>query len=138
MINAVFDTNILFSATGGRGSPYQCLKLIREKKTTLILCSEILAEYEEKLQTRLDMTEQQVSRMVAEVLACATVVEIKNELHVVLNDPDDDMVVECAVEGKAAYIVSGDRHLLELKEYEGIVVVRTNEFLDLAAEDNKE
>jgi putative PIN family toxin of toxin-antitoxin system len=138
MINAVFDTNILFSATGWRGSPYQCLKLIREKKATLILCSEILAEYEEKLQTRLDMTEQQVSRMVAEVLACATVVEIKNELHVVLNDPDDDMVVECAIEGKAAYIVSGDRHLLELKEYEGIVVVRTNEFLDLAAEDNKE
>jgi putative PIN family toxin of toxin-antitoxin system len=138
MINAVFDTNILFSATGWRGSPYQCLKFIREKKATLILCSEILAEYEEKLQTRLDMTEQQVSRMVAEVLACATVVEIKNELHVVLNDPDDDMVVECAIEGKAAYIVSGDRHLLELKEYEGIVVVRTNEFLDLAAEDNKE
>lgn len=137
MIKAVFDTNILFSATGWRGSPYQCLKLIREKKATLIVCREILVEYHEKLQTKLDMTVDQASRTVAEILACATVVEIKNELHVVLDDPDDDMVVECAVEGKAAYIVSGDRHLLNLKEYEGIVVVRANEFLGLIAQDDE-
>jgi len=137
MIKAVFDTNILFSATGWRGSPYQCLKLMRDKKATLIVCREILAEYHEKLQTKLEMTAEEASRTVAEILACATVVEIKNELHVVLDDPDDDMVIECAVVGKAAYIVSGDKHLLNLKEYEGIVVVRANEFLGLVAEDGE-
>jgi len=137
MIKAVFDTNILFSATGWRGSPYQCLKLMREKKAALLLCREILDEYQEKLQTKLGMTSEQASRTVAEILACSVIVEIKNELHVVLDDPDDDMVVECAVEGKAAYIVSGDRHLLELKEYEGIVVVRANEFLGLFAEEGE-
>jgi putative PIN family toxin of toxin-antitoxin system len=136
MIKAVFDTNILFSATGWRGSPYQCLKLARDKKVTLIVCREILAEYHEKLQTKLDMTTEQATRTVAEILACSTVVEIKNELHVILDDPDDDMVVECAVAGKAAYIVSGDRHLLNLKEYEGIVVVRAGEFLGLVTEND--
>jgi len=60
MIKAVFDTNILFSATGWRGSPYQCLKLMRDKKATLIICREILAEYHEKLQTKLDMTAEEV------------------------------------------------------------------------------
>jgi predicted nucleic acid-binding protein len=45
MIKAVFDTNILFSATGWRGSPYQCLKLARNKQISLILCREILMEY---------------------------------------------------------------------------------------------
>lgn len=135
MIKAVFDTNILFSATGWRGSPYQCLKLARDKKISLVLCREILAEYHEKLQTKLDMTPEQATRAVAEILACSTVVEIKKELHVVVDDPDDDMAVECAVEGKAAYIVSGDRHLLDLKEYQGIFVVRANEFLGLVAED---
>lgn len=136
MIKAVFDTNILFSATGWRGSPYQCLKLARDKKVTLILCREILTEYHEKLQTKLDMTPEQATRTVAEILACSTMVEINHELHVVLDDADDDMVVECAVVGKAAYIVSGDRHLLDLKEYEGIVVIRAGEFLGLVAENN--
>jgi len=138
MIKAVFDTNILFSATGWHGSPYQCLKLARDKKVNLILCQEILAEYHEKLQTKLGMTLDQATRTVAEILACSTVVEIDNELHVVLDDPDDDMVVECAAAGNAAYIVSGDRHLLALKEYEGIVVLRAGEFLGLFAENDRE
>jgi putative PIN family toxin of toxin-antitoxin system len=137
MIQAVFDTNILFSATGWRGSPYQCLKLVREKKVTLILCREILTEYHEKLQTKLQMTPEQATRTVAEMLACSTVVEIKNELLVILDDPADDMVVECAVSGKATFIVSGDRHLLDLKEYQGVVVVRANEFLSLVAENDE-
>ena len=138
MIKAVFDTNILFSATGWRGSPYQCLKLARDKKVTLILCREILTEYHEKLQTKLDMMPEQATRTVAEILACSTVVEIKNELHVIPDDPDDDMVIECAIAGKAAYVVSGDRHLLNLKEYKGIVVIRANDFLGLVAENDDE
>ena len=133
MIKAVFDTNILFSATGWRGSPYRCLKLAREGKVTLIICREILTEYHEKLQTKLGMTPEQATRAVAEILSCSTLTEINNELHVVVNDPDDDKVVECAVVGKAAYIVSGDRHLLDMNEYEGIVIIRANDFLDLVA-----
>ncbi len=101
------------------------------------MCREILAEYHEKLQTKLDMTSEQATRTVAEILACSTVVEIKNELHVVMDDSNDDMVVECAVAGKAAYIISGDRHLLNLKEYEGIVVIRANEFLGLVAKNSE-
>ncbi len=131
MIKAVFDTNILFSATG---SPYQCLKLAREGKFTLILCNEILMEYEEKLQTKLGMNAEQASRAVAEILSHSTVVKIGNDLHIVLDDADDDKVVECAVEGKAAYIVSGDKHLLDMKEYQGILMIKANEFLGLLTE----
>lgn len=131
MIRAVFDTNILFSATGWKGSPYQCLKLAREGKFTLILSNEILVKYEEKLQTKLGMTPEQASRAVAEILSHSTLVKINNDLHVVLNDADDDKVVESAVIGKAGYIVSGDKHLLTMKEYQGIVMIKANEFLGL-------
>ena len=134
MLKAVFDTNILFSATGWRGSPYKCLALAREGKVTLILCREILTEYHEKLQTKLGMTSYQATRAVAEILSCATLTKIKNELHVVKDDSDDDKIVECAIAGNASYIVSGDRHLLDMKEYEGIAIIRANEFLGLATE----
>lgn len=131
MLKAVFDTNILFSATGWRGTPYQCLTLARQGKITLILCREILTEYHEKLQTKLGMTPEQATRAVAEILACATLTKINNKLHVVVDDPDDDKIIECAITGEATHIVSGDRHLLALKEYEGIAIIRANEFLGL-------
>ena len=44
-------------------------------------------------------------------------------------DPVDEMVLACAVEGQADLIVSGDRHLLDLGEYQGIPIVTAREFL---------
>jgi predicted nucleic acid-binding protein len=45
------------------------------------------------------------------------------------DDPDDNHIIACAVEGRADLIVSGDRHLLNLVEYEGIPVIRPTDFL---------
>jgi putative PIN family toxin of toxin-antitoxin system len=133
MLRAVFDTNILFSATGWRGSPYHCLALARSRKIVLVLAREILIEYHQKLQTKLAMTPGQATRAVAEILSCSTRVAIKNQLSVITADPDDDKVLECAVTGQVDYIVSGDRHLLDRKEYEGIPIVRASEFLSIVS-----
>jgi predicted nucleic acid-binding protein len=51
-------------------------------------------------------------------------------LRVVEDYPDDDRVLECAVEGHADFIVTGDRHLLKLGEYHGVSILRTRQFLD--------
>jgi predicted nucleic acid-binding protein len=48
----------------------------------------------------------------------------------VSDDPDDNRVLECAVAGRADYIVSGDRHLLNLKQHAGIAILTAREFLD--------
>jgi predicted nucleic acid-binding protein len=50
-------------------------------------------------------------------------------LHIAEVDPDDDMFVECAVEGKVDYLVSGNDHLFALKEYEGIQILTPTQFL---------
>jgi predicted nucleic acid-binding protein len=50
-------------------------------------------------------------------------------LSVVREDPDDDRYVECAVEGRAEYVVSGDRHLLTLGSYRDFVIVSPRAFL---------
>lgn len=54
-------------------------------------------------------------------------------LDVVKDDPDDNRVLECAVAGKADYIVSGDRHLLKLKAHAGIPIPTARQFLDAVA-----
>jgi predicted nucleic acid-binding protein len=61
------------------------------------------------------------------------VIQIPKALTAVCRDPDDNMVLECALEGHVQYIVSGDKDLLELKEFRGIRIVRAAEFLSLLA-----
>jgi len=55
-------------------------------------------------------------------------------LNAVPREPEDNMVLECAIEGQAQYVVSGDNDLLVLKEFRGIQIVRANEFLKLLAD----
>lgn len=58
-------------------------------------------------------------------------IQIPKALTAVCRDPDDNMVLECALEGHAQYIVSGDKDLAELKQFRGIRIVRAAEFLSL-------
>ena len=55
------------------------------------------------------------------------------QLHGVTPDPDDDAVVSCAIEGDADYIVSGDAHLLDMEEYEGVRIVNPATFASALA-----
>ena len=67
--------------------------------------------------------------MRAKVESAAELVRPGITLDIVTDDPDDNRILECAAEGRADYIVSGDRHLLRLKCYEGIPIVNVREFL---------
>ena len=58
-------------------------------------------------------------------------IQIPKALTAVCRDPEDNMVLECSLEGRAQYIVNGDKDLLELKEFRGIRIVRAAEFLTL-------
>jgi predicted nucleic acid-binding protein len=65
-------------------------------------------------------------------LSFLQVVKISNTLNVIITDPDDNMVLECAVVGHANYIVTGDKkHLLPLQNYQGIEIVNAANFLSL-------
>ena len=59
------------------------------------------------------------------------VVEPKEEIKFIKEDPKDNIILECALAAKAGYIVSGDKHLLKLKEYKGIKIMSAREFLDI-------
>ena len=54
----------------------------------------------------------------------------KKKLNVVKKDPKDNKILECALEAQASFIISGDKHLLEIKEYKGIKIISPKEFLN--------
>jgi predicted nucleic acid-binding protein len=115
----VFDTNILIaSVLSKRGSPYQCLQLAKFTNIQSVTCPEILDEFREKLQFKFRYSLERVESEV-EAIAC-------------YSDPDDNMVLECAVIGQANYIVTGDKkHLLPLNNYQGIKIINAADFLTI-------
>ena len=128
----VFDTNILISAVlSFTGKPFQCTALAKRGAIESVTCAEILAEFQEKLIAKLKFDPQRAESLIHEVLDYSKTVTLPRTLKVVSDDPDDEMVVECAVEGFATHIVTGDRHLLSLKAYQDIVILKASDFLSL-------
>ncbi len=133
-LTAVFDTNILFSATGWRGNPFRCVERARAGEIQVVTCPELVEELADKLEARLHFSKDQVVETLADYLSFLRLVQIPKVLDAVPRDPEDNMVLECAIEGRAQYIVSGDKDLLVLKEFRGVQIVRASEFLKVLVE----
>lgn len=127
---AVYDTNILLSGIGWRGSPYRCLELARQGSVEGLTCSEILDELGEKLTTKINFSLSETTDIIADLLGFLRVVKITNTLKAIPTDSEDDKIIECAVMGEATHIVTGDRrHLLPLGSYQGILILTATDFL---------
>src|SRR5882724_6950788 len=127
-VTVVFDTNILFSATGWRGHPFHCVDLARSGQIGAVTCSEILGELAEKLTVKLAFSERQVDETLADYLSFHSVVEITGVLDAVPRDDDDNAILECAQVGRAQFVITGDNHLLTIQTFQKIEIVSAAEF----------
>ena len=73
-------------------------------------------------------------QLVETVLKIAKFIKVTKKIKAVLTHPADDKVVECALAAKADYIVSGDKHLLELTSHKETRILSVNEFLSITTE----
>ena len=126
----VFDTNVLISATLWDNSVAQkfLFKCIREN-VQIFSSQEILEEYKEILARDFDYEEQEIGEILERVIQFVTLITPREKVEIIKEDPDDNKIVECAIESNAEYIISYDKHLLKLKEYKGIKIVRPEEAL---------
>ena len=91
------------------------------------------AELSTKLRVKFGFSEERVRAVVRDLHSYAEQVQIPGSLRVVLADPDDDKFIECALVGRADWVVSGDRHLLSMQRYRNISIVNATEFVERLA-----
>ena len=135
MIRAVLDTNIVISAhLRADGREALILELALARAFTLCISELLVQEYEGVLRRpRFGLDTQRISRSLSAIRNVADRVKPSIRLKVT-SDPDDNKVLECALEGRAHYIVTGNiRHFP--KRYQGISVVRPREFVTILAAD---
>jgi uncharacterized protein len=132
MNRVTFDTNIWISSTLWENSVSRKLlnRLILESKE-IFLTKEILEEYLTILKRDFNLSREEFEEKAEIILSFAKIVEPSVKVDFVKEDPDDNKIIECAVESKSEYILSYDKHLLKLKEYQGIKIARPEEAFGL-------
>ena len=131
----VLDTNVIVSGLlSPRGPPAEIINHWETDRFEVVTSSPLLNELERvlhypRVQRYLKPSPDEVAAFVNRFSRVTTVVEPQLTLEVVKEDPDDNRVLESAADGRASYIVSGDEHLLDLKKYNEIVILKPAEFL---------
>jgi hypothetical protein len=126
------DTNVLISALIKNGKCRTLLFEIIRRKNDLILSRETLAEFIEiarypKIKRYVD--EQDLATLLRDLGSVARIIHTKSKFKIVREDPNDDIVLRTAHDGKAMYVVSGDRHLLNLRRFKRVRIVTVDEML---------
>ena len=126
------DTNVLVSGVFFGGIPGRILDAARQGVFTVVMSPLLLSELGAVFaRPRFGLSPKAVQLLMTDVESFATIVYPRNRHQVVERDRDDDAVVDCAIESRSAYIVSGDAHLIDLEMVEGIAVVTPRQFVDI-------
>ncbi|MGH7380806.1 MAG: putative toxin-antitoxin system toxin component, PIN family [Candidatus Methylomirabilales bacterium] len=128
-MRAVFDTNIYVSAfaiPGGRAQA-ALLKAV-EGEVRLVISKPIIHELLDVLARKFGRDAEELARVAVFLAELAEVVQPRRKIDM-LSDDTDNRILECAIAGRADVIVTGDRAMLELGEYQGVRIMTLREFL---------
>jgi putative PIN family toxin of toxin-antitoxin system len=127
----VLDTNIFISSFFWGGNPRKIMTRIIDGKDTLYVCNEILNETHFVMaRPKFNVTYRLINHFINSIEEIANRVIISGTIQGVCRDSDDDKILECAVIGNVDFIISGDRDLLSLKEFQGIPVISAAEYIN--------
>ena len=130
MLRVVLDTNVLVSAIISDGKSRELLRRGIANQFSIITSDLILKELVSVLnRPKFKATREEINRIISALMKSAEIVVVKSKLEAVKQDPKDNIIIETAYDGKADIIVSGDKHLLALKKFEGIKIVSVEETL---------
>jgi putative PIN family toxin of toxin-antitoxin system len=130
-MKVVLDTNAFISGIlFPKSRPSRILCLARKQVILNFASREILAEVRSVLKVKFAFEENMVDKVEIEMTSFSGVVDILKKVDAVKQDHDDNKIVECALSAGVETIVSEDKHLLQLREYENIKILSPNDFLN--------
>lgn len=131
-MKAVVDTNVFISSfLNPKGTPRKVISLWKTGEIIICLSAEILEEYIEVL-IRMGLKDEPETGELLELFRKRINIDfvaIDRDIKLIASDPDDDKFIECAVNAGAKVIITGDRHLKDLKQYKGIDILSPAEFI---------
>ena len=139
----VLDSNVFISGIFWKGFPNEIIKLAEKGKLEIFTTNEILEELfgvlkREKFKHLFEEGKTNINEVSEKVLELVKICEHIKGIRIIKEDPSDDKFLACAISCQASFIVSGDKHLLKLKKFQGILIVSPREFLKLYSKQKKQ
>ena len=129
-MRVVLDTNVVMSALFFGGVPRRVVEAVCNGELNAYVTQPIMDEYERIISEMMEKKHYYVrSETLAPIMENFQKIHSNTNVHV-CRDPDDDKFLSCAMDCKAVYVVSGDKDLLSIGEYEGIEIVTAKELLE--------
>ena len=134
-LRTVMDTNVLVSGILWRGIPFQLLRWTEEDKLRIYTSLEILGEvhgvlHYPKFQQHIDNQQASPGEFFAKIASLCTVVHVDQVVKGVCSDADDEKFLSCALAANVEILVSGDKHLLDLEQYQSVRISTAREFYE--------
>lgn len=127
--NIVFDTNVLISGYLWNGKPRQAIRLVESGDFSLLYCTGSMDELVRVLSAKFKLVSSEIYRVMLDIKRIGKRITISSKEHPINGDSSDNLFINLAIDGNAKTIVSGDSHLLNLKEYKGIEIITVVEFM---------
>jgi len=124
MLRIVFDSNVYISALLFKGIPGKILEMAQKDKITLVVSDEIIAETERILEDKFKWPRHNIDKFKTRLSDISENIRADIKVDIIKERESDNRILECTVYGDANLIVSGDKHLLKLKSYKNIPIVR--------------
>jgi putative PIN family toxin of toxin-antitoxin system len=136
-MKVVLDTNIWLSAIFWKGEANKIIETLINKKIDIIITESILSEIievlnkEEKFKVFIEDRKQKIEDLIRTVLSFSTLIETKSKFELIKEHSKDNIILEAAFDGKADYIVSYDKHILNMIEFRSIKILKPDDFIKL-------
>ncbi|MDD5457657.1 MAG: putative toxin-antitoxin system toxin component, PIN family [Candidatus Margulisbacteria bacterium] len=130
MFKVVLDTNVFISAILFGGQPREILNSVIKGKIRLFVSEPILAGITNVLQRKkFNFPVDIIPSIINEIEAISDYIHTNNNISVIKEGPADNRVLECAVAANSDIIITGDKHLLNLKSYKNILITTPANFI---------
>lgn len=134
MLKVVIDTNVFISGVlVEAGNPSLVIKVWKKARKYQLFITEEIVQESLKVMRRLNVDPGIIADWDKVIRKNAISAAPARKIEVIKEDPSDNKFLECAIEAHADYIISGDKHLKKLVEFEGIKIIDARKFLDILA-----
>ena len=130
-MKVVVDTNVVVSGAFFGGKPWRIIETIISGKLTAYATAEIIEEYNQIFDEMISRKQGRASKdLWVSFLSKLHVIDT-NSIVRVCRDPDDDKFISCALDAGSVFVISGDKDLLDLERYEGVLIITAAEFCNM-------
>jgi putative PIN family toxin of toxin-antitoxin system len=130
LLRVVLDTNVIVSAVISKGKARELLNRGIENRFQIVTSEFVLKEVRKVLhRPKFKTSDDEINNIILTMIQSSDVATVASNFNVVQRDPADDMILTTAFDGGADVIVTGDRHLLDLKRFRKSKIVSVSEAL---------